>query len=217
MTDLSRSTLRILCSATVLGACSVGAWTAIAPASAHVHVDADDPVRAGTTVITFRVPNESGSGSPTTALTVDLPDVASARTDVMEGWSAQLDKDPATGAVRSVTWTADPDGGIPSDQFELFHMQVTLPDSETVAFPATQTYRDGTVVRWDQPTTPGAAEPDHPAPTLTLTGAGSSDDETATAAPQATLGADNVARALAGGALLLAAIGVGVAFVRRGA
>lgn len=50
-----------------------------------------------------------------------------------------------------------------------------------------------------------------PALTVSLPAAAS-----AVAAP-AQLGPDNVARALAGGALLPAAIGVGITFVRRGA
>jgi uncharacterized protein YcnI len=227
MNSLSRSALRILCMATVTGACCAGSWIGIAPAAAHVHVDAEDPVRGGTTMISIRVPNESEKGSATTELTVLLPDLPSARTDVMEGWTARLDRHPTAGTVQSVTWTADPDGGILPDQLEIFQMQVTLPDTETASFPSIQTYADGTVVRWDQPTTPGADDPQHPAPTLTLVAGetGHSDHLPITpAAPPETapeqvggLGPDNVARALAGAALLLAAIGVGVALVRRGA
>jgi uncharacterized protein YcnI len=204
----SRPTLRVLCATPVLA----GAWAGIAPASAHVHVDADNPVKGSTAVLDIRVPNESETGSPTTSLTVDLPDVASARTDVMAGWTSALQRDPASGAIQSVSWTANPGAGIPADQFEIFQLQVKLPDSETVSLPAVQTYADGTVVRWDQPTTPGAAEPEYPAPTLALTDT----EEVATqsaSVPQ--VGPDNIARALAGGALLLAAIGVGIALVRR--
>ena len=214
-----RSTLRAACTvATTAGACCLGSWAGIAPASAHVHVDADSPVRGDTTIVSFRVPNESDSGSATTALTVTLPDVASARTDVMAGWASALQRHPTTGAVQSVTWTATPDAGILADQFEIFQMQVTLPDSEMVSFPAVQTYADGTVVRWDQPTAPGAAEPEHPAPTLTLTAVEPAQDappQPATVQDQP--GPDNIARALAGGALLLAAVGLGIALVRRGA
>lgn len=214
--------------ATATGACYVGSWIGIAPASAHVHVEADDPVRGGTTIISFHVPNESEKGSITTEVTVLLPDLASARTDVMAGWTARLDKDPSAGTAQSVTWTADPDAGILSDQFEVFQMQVTLPDAEHAAFPAIQTYADGTVVRWDQLTVPGADEPSHPAPKLTLVEGETSHTEHAPNAPETPprtpidqesegLAPDNVARALSGAALLLAAIGLGVAFVRRGA
>ena len=38
----------------------------------------------------------------------------------------------------------------------------------SLSLPATQTYSDGTVVKWDQPTPAGGKEPEHPAPTLKL-------------------------------------------------
>ncbi|CAN5229621.1 YcnI family protein [soil metagenome] len=212
----ARSTLRVLCATTLFA----GAWAGIAPASAHVHIDADNPVKGSTTVLDIRVPNESETGSPTTSLTIDLPGVASARTDVMAGWTSALQRDPASGAIESVTWTADPGSGIPADQFEIFQMQLKLPDSDTVSLPAVQTYADGTVVRWDQPTGPGGAEPEYPAPTLTLTAAeeqppAESESVQPETSAQPPMGPDNIARGLAGGALLLAAIGVGIALVRR--
>ena len=209
----------------------VGSLAGMATASAHVHVDAEQPARGETTIVTFRVPNESETGSPTTQLTVELPDVASASTDVLPGWTAKLDKDAAAGTVKSITWTAPSGGGIPADQFELFPMQITLPDTDSVTFPTTQTYADGTVVHWDQPAPPGAAEPEHPVPKLELTGAapdGGAAQEHAEHMPppaaasnptpvaqQPTPSSDNVARALAGGALLVAALGVAIALVRR--
>jgi uncharacterized protein YcnI len=148
-------------------------------------------------------------------LSVKLPDVASARTEVMPGWTATLERDAAEGTVRSVTWTADPRVGISSDQFALFRVSVKLPEGDSVAFPTTQTYSDGTVVRWDQAPLPGGGEPEHPAPALSLTGApptGMDDHEmTAQAAPTA----DNAARWLAGGAITLAAVGIAAALIAR--
>jgi hypothetical protein len=114
-----------------------------------------------------------------------------------------------------VTWTADPKVGISSDQFALFRVSVKLPGGDSVAFPTTQTYSDGTVVRWDQAPLPGGGEPEHPAPALSLAGApptGMDDHEmTAQAAPTA----DNAARWLAGGAITLAAVGVAAALIAR--
>ena len=190
-------------------ACSAGS------ASAHVHADADNPAPGATAVVTFRVPGESDNGALTTRLTVKLPDVASARTEVMPGWTATVDRDTSAATVRSVTWTADPKVGISSDQFALFRVSVKLPEGDSVAFPATQTYSDGTVVRWDQAALPGGSEPDHPAPVLSLTGAprtGMDDHEmTAQTAPTA----DNAARWLAGGAITLAAVGVAAVLIAR--
>src|ERR1700742_3469171 len=146
----------------------VGAATATAPAWAHVHASSDNATRGAMAIVTFQVPNESDKGAATTALSVTLPGVASASAETMPGWTSRLDRDAASGTVRSVTWTAAPNGGIGVDQFALFRMSVQLPDTETVSFPATQTYSDGSIVKWDQPPLPGGGEPEHPAPMLTL-------------------------------------------------
>lgn len=192
-----------------------------APASAHVHVDADDAHPGDSAVLTFRVPGESEKGALTTEFSVTLPNVASARTELMPGWTARLDRDTAAGTVRSVTWTAAPTVGIAPDQFGLFKISVTLPKQDTVSFPATQTYSDGTVVHWDQAPLPGGGEPEYPAPELSLTGepAHPPAPPTVAAAPavdaQPVSRADNGARWLAGGALALAAVAVATALIGR--
>jgi Domain of unkown function (DUF1775) len=110
----------------------------------------------------------------------------------------------------------------------VFRISAKLPDADTVSFPTTQTYADGAVVKWDQAPAPGGAEPEHPAPTLTLAGGPTppahqpaptkSAAPTATAAPpaqQARAVVDNTARILAGAALLVGALGVGLALIVR--
>mgnify|MGYP000420284970 FL=1 len=211
MSRISQLSPRAARIAAVTGAITIGALWGAGPASAHVHVDSDDAVRGEYAVLTFRVPNESESGSPTTGLTVSIPNLTSVSTAVMPGWKATLDRDVAAGTVRSVSWKADPGDGIGADQFGLFLLQVKLPDSDTVSFPATQTYADGTVVHWDQPEAPGGAEPEHPVPELELSATGGHD---AAAAP-AVRSHDTMARALSGGALLVAVLGVGIALLRR--
>jgi uncharacterized protein YcnI len=216
----TQATSRALITIAATGAAmSIGLLAGAAPAWAHVHVDADNPAPGAESVLTFNVPNESEKGALTTQLSVALPNLASASTELMPGWTARLDRDPATGTTRSVTWTAAPGTGIGADQFALFRISVTLPDgAKTVSFPATQTYSDGTVVKWDQPTPPGGAEPENPVPELALTGAkgGAGDDHpmpSAQAAAPATV--DSSARWLAGGALALGAVAVGTALVVR--
>lgn len=199
-----------------------------APAWAHVHVDAENPTPGTTSVLTFRVPGESDTGALTTQLKVDLPDLTSARTEVMPGWTAKLDRDTAAGTVRSVTWTAAPGVGISPEQFALFRVSVKLPNSDTATFPATQTYSDGTVVHWDQAPLPDGSEPEHPAPQLALTGTPAEGAHTehgtetppapsqpAPAAAQPAGAVDNSARWLAGGALVLAAVAVVVGLLSR--
>lgn len=221
MRFINRAPARVLFTLAAAGAALITA----APASAHVHVNADDAHPGGSAVLTFRVPNESEKGALTTSLTVTLPNVASASTERMPGWTARLDRDAAAGTVRSVTWTATPQNGIGPDQFGLFRISVTLPKQDSVSFPATQTYSDGTVVRWDQPPLPGGGEPEHPAPELSLSGE-PEDSHTPAPAPASTPAApavqaqpvskaDNGARWLAGGALALAAIAVAAALIGR--
>lgn len=202
-------------------AVAVAGLLTAAPAGAHVHVDAENPTPGTTSVLTFRVPGESDTGALTTQLAVDLPDVASARTEVMPGWTAKLDRDTAAGTVRTVTWTAAPGVGISSEQFALFRVSVKLPDSATASFPVTQTYSDGSVVRWDQPPLPDGSEPEHPAPQLTLKGTPAAGEPAASspstpqpsAQPAGTV--DNSARWLAGGALIVAAAAVATALLNR--
>ena len=207
-----RALITVACTAAVL---TIGLASGAGSAWAHVHADADDPAPGATSVVTFRVPGESENGALTTQLSVKLPDVASARTEAMPGWTATLDRDKAGGTVRSVTWTADPKVGISSDQFALFRVSVKMPHGESVAFPATQTYSDGTVVRWDQASLPGGGEPEYPAPVVSLTGAASSEMEDHEMTAQAAPTADNAARWLAGGAITLAAVGVAAALIAR--
>jgi uncharacterized protein YcnI len=183
-------------------------------ASAHVHAHSDNAVRGGTAIVTFEVPNESSTGAATIALTVTLPNVASAHAEAMPGWTAELDRDVASGTVHSATWTATPNGGIPADQFALFRISVQLPDAATVSFPATQTYSDGSIVKWDQPPQPGGGEPERPAPMLPLA-ASNTPELHGAPSQQLKVPADDTARALGGVALVVGALGLCFALVRR--
>jgi uncharacterized protein YcnI len=217
MRFITRAPSRALITVAAAGAAmSIGLLAGAAPAWAHVHVDADNPAPGSYSVLTFNVPNESEKSALTTQLSVALPNVASASTESMPGWTARLDRDTAAGTTSSVTWTAAPGTGIGADQFALFRISVKLPDSaKTISFPATQTYSDGTVVKWDQPTPRGGAEPEYPAPELALTGgkADAADDHPMPVAQ--TSAPDNSVRWLAGGALAVSAVAVATALLVR--
>ncbi len=201
------------------------------PASAHVTVSSPDAAPGGFGKLVFRVPNESASAS-TTRLVVQLPSdtpFASVSTKPVPGWTVQAEptKLPqpvdvngatVTEAVTEITWTAEPGGGLPPDQFTEFEVSVgTFPENvDQLSFPTIQTYSDGEVARWVQPVKPGAPEPEHPAPVLDLTAAasgshhetdGASADIAATS--QVTDDGDPVARGLGGLAVLLAAAALG--------
>lgn len=209
---------------------TVAAMVCLGPAavaSAHIQASSDDAARGGYATVTFQVPNESTTNSITTTVTIELPNVSAVRTEAKPGWEAKIDRDGDK--VRAVTWTAAPNGGIPVDQFDVFRITAKLPDADSISFPATQTYADGSEVKWNQATPPGGAEPEHPAPTLTLAGGtapkpGHQSAPTTSAAP--TAGAspaepqprkvvDTTSRILAGAALLVGALGVGLALIVR--
>ncbi|MGO4444435.1 YcnI family protein [Mycobacterium sp. 2YAF39] len=207
---------RALIAVAVTGATvSLGLLPGTATASAHVHAESDNASPGQTAVVTFRVPGESETGALTTQLKVDLPNVASARTEVMPGWTARLDRATDAGTVSAVTWTAAPGAGITPDQFALFRVSVKLPEGDEVSFPTTQTYSDGKVVRWDQPPLPDGGEPEYPAPALTLSAAGAESEHDHPAAIAQSPSADNSARWLAGGALTVAAVALAATLFSR--
>lgn len=209
-----------------IGTAALGAFTVLtaAPAWAHVHVEADHAQPGAKATLTFEVPNESEKGAATTELTVALPNLTSVSTQQMPGWTVRLDRDAAAGTVKSITWTAAPAAGIAPDQFALFRVAVLLPKADSVSFPATQTYSDGTVVKWDESTPAGGAEPEHPSPTLTLTGQAADIEHGATMAgapePSDTVAAaepsaDDTARWLAAAGIALGVVAVAFAVWRR--
>lgn len=227
MTDHRKIIRRSLIGTAAASVLYFGPAAAITTASAHVQASSDDAVRGGYATVSFQVPNESTTGAATTVLTVDLPDGSAVRTETKPGWAAKIDRDGDK--IRSVTWTSAPNGGIPVDQFDVFRIALKLPDADSVSFPTTQTYADGAVVKWDQPPAAGGAEPEHPAPILRVA-AGSPQKpahqpaaptsaaptvSAAPTAPQPRKVVDNTSRILAGAALLVGALGVGLALIVR--
>lgn len=167
------------------------AWVTIpvAAASAHITVSSPSATQGGYATLNFKVPNESDTAS-TVKLVVEFPassPIAAASYQPVPGWTAQVTKDTVAQAltvhgqsvneaVKSVTWTAAKGAGISQGQFQVFPLSVgPLPQVDSMSFTAIQTYSDGTVVSWNEQATPGGAEPQHPAPSLTLTPASASD------------------------------------------
>jgi uncharacterized protein YcnI len=202
-------------------------------ASAHVRVDPDQAEPGSYAVLTFRVPTESATAS-TTKLEVDFPTAtpfSSVSYQPVAGWTAQVTTSKLakpvkiqdatiTEAVTKVTWTASPGAEILPGQFQQFSVSAgPVPDTTKVMMPAHQTYSDGSVVSWDQPTPASGDEPEHPAPTLYITAAPPADSSplvtaTPTPAPAAasdSSGTDAVAIGLGIGGLALGAIAVVVA------
>jgi uncharacterized protein len=200
------------------------------PASAHVSVNPGQAEAGGFTKLTFRVPTESPTAS-TTGLAVSFPSdtpLASVSIKPHPGWVAKVTKTKLakpvkdddltiTEAVSRIVWTAQKGVKIAPGQFDEFDVSVgPLPTgAKSLSFPAVQTYDDGSTVNWNQAVTAGGAEPEHPAPTLTLTSAGSEPSaapaaqSSPAAAPVAdTKSTDSTARALGTAGLVVGALGL---------
>jgi uncharacterized protein YcnI len=199
----------------------LGAGAASAHVSAH---SPDNPVKGGDAEIVFRVPDEEDAAR-TVKVRVNFSTtspLSNADIKPVAGWTAQetmmtlakpvkMSDQTVTTAVQSITWTAPAGGGIEPGQFQEFAITVEgLPDNtDELVMPAVQTYDNGDVVNWNQPTVAGQAEPEHPVPNLTL----AADDTTA--APQST--SDTAARWLGGAGIVIAALALGFglgAFIR---
>lgn len=167
----------------VLSLTAVGLLAGAGIAAAHVSVNPSEVAAGSFAKLTFRVPNESATAG-TVALTVTIPtDHPFAYVSVKQvpGWTVVPTKTtlpaPVTEgdttineAVTSVTWTADAGTQISAGEFAEFDISAgPVPDVESIAFGATQTYSDGKVVEWNEPTPASGEEPEHPAPTLTIT------------------------------------------------
>jgi uncharacterized protein YcnI len=151
-------------------------------AAAHVSIDPESAPKGSTTKFSFQVPNEKDNAS-TVGLEVTFPadhPIASVSVLQKAGWTFAIEKQPlpkpikspfggeVSQAVSKITWTG---GEIQPDAFDLFTVRAgPLPKNvNQLEFQASQTYSDGEVVQWNEPTVKGGAEPEHPAPVLKLT------------------------------------------------
>lgn len=158
------------------------------PAAAHVTVNPNTAEPGGYGAFDVRVPNEE-TDADTTKVQLYLPTdhpVASVSVQPTPGWTIDVtkgtlpkpiktDDGEVTQAVTQITWSG---GKITPGQFQQFGISLgPLPtDTPKLYFKALQTYTDKSgkesVVRWiDMPS--GGAEPDHPAPSITLAKAAS--------------------------------------------
>lgn len=157
-------------------------------ASAHVTVAAPEAAVGDVGEITFTVPTESETAS-TTAVSVQLPTKTPLSTVAIKpvpGWNATTKKTHLAQPIKTddganisdviseITWTAAAGQESQPGQYQTFSISAgPLPKVSTLVFPTVQTYSDGTTVAWIDPTIAGQPEPQHPAPTLHLTGTAS--------------------------------------------
>jgi uncharacterized protein YcnI len=186
--------------------------------------------------LTFRVPNESDTAS-TVKLEVQLPTDTPflyVSTKPFPGWTVKTTEAPLpepveaegtkiTKAVSTVVWTASPAAGVKPGEYQDFSISVgPLPKPGAIEIPAVQTYSDGKVVKWNEPTPASGEEPEYPVPTFVITAAETGSAEGGEAAPAPNTGeaaaspndaTDPLARALGVGGLLVGVAGVATAVV----
>jgi uncharacterized protein YcnI len=215
---------RLLTVAALTGA---GLLAVAGTAFAHVVVDPHTAPQGGDAKVAFRTPNEEDKAS-TVKLEVSFPTdhpVPTVLVEPVPGWTAsvqkltlakpiQTDDGQVTQAVSTITWTG---GQIAPDQFQDFPVSLeSLPsDIGKLVFKAIQTYSNGDVVRWIDVAAPGAPEPDHPAPALTLTKGADDTAGTSMAMPSSSGGSGaGVVLGIIGVVLALIALAVGVLALR---
>ena len=208
----------------VLAALSMSTVVA-ASASAHVSVSSQDAGPGGYGKITFRVPNESDTAS-TVVLRIQVPREAamtSLRTQTLPGWTVtrtrvdleeplEFQGEEITSYVSVLEYRADAGTGIAPGEFQEFALSGgPFPEADQLTFPAVQVYSDGSETAWIEPTVDGQAEPEHPAPVLTLASDASAGDGSAAVeeADQADAGESSPGGVALGLAILALLVGIG--------
>lgn len=195
------------------------------PAGAHVTPNPSTAVQGSYPKIAFRVPNEQDAAQ-TTQVEVDLPldhPIASVQVRPVPGWTIQVtkgklpkpitsDDGQVTEAVTKIVWSK---GTIDPGQFQEFEVSMgPLPtDVDQIQFKTVQTYSNGQVVNWDQPTGPDGKEPAHPAPTVHLTkpaSGGQAGKAAKSAKTKAKKSDDSTARLIGSAGLATGVIGIGI-------
>jgi uncharacterized protein len=154
-----------------------------AAAAAHVSLHPNAIPQGAYVTVSVRVPNEV-EHADISSVAIKLPNgVLSALGDPPPGWSfkaktRKLAKPIKTddGVVSTEVTEVDFTGGhTPPGEFANLSLTLSFPDSakagSVVSFPTVQTYSNGEVVRWIDP----SAEDEHPAPTVDITAPGTAD------------------------------------------
>jgi len=168
--------------AAALGGALIGVFGFANASAAHVNVEPKEATQGGYATVVFRVPNERDDAS-TVKLEVYMPTenpITSVRTMNVPGWKIKVKMRKLDTPIEShgrkieevvstVTWTATKGNSIEPMQFMQFPVSMgRLPEVDSLAFKAIQTYDSGEVVRWIEETTEGGEEPEKPAPVLKL-------------------------------------------------
>jgi len=188
-----------------------------APAYAHVEATPESVPAGEGAAITFRVPNET-TDADTTSVEIFLPEGAKfefVNVKPLAGWTHT--ETTSGESVTAVKWSG---GKIAPGEYEEFSLSLGPVAAGSLVFKTLQTYDNGDIVRWIDPTVEGQAEPEHPAPTVTVTKDGASDQSPTTSSSSGDKGVDGTSTATfaalaLGGAALVAALAALVMGRRR--
>lgn len=201
-------------------------------ASAHVTVTPSGTAAGGYTVLTFAF-SHGCEGSPTTALTFDIPESIESVSPTLNP-NYTIEKVEDGDRIAQVVYTAiTPVADGYRDTIEL---SLQLPEDaagETLAFPVLQTCEVGET-NWNQVAEEGEEEPESPAPSIVVTEAtggehgdgaatdtaasdehGDYEETTAEQTAAAAASSDTVARVLGIGGLIVGVIGIVLALAAR--
>jgi uncharacterized protein YcnI len=175
-----RSFMRAAAAGAILSACVV-------PAFAHVTLQVPEAAVAGGYKAVLRVPHGC-KGSATTAIKVKVPEgYLSAKPQPKPGWSLDIKTgdyaksytlygSKVTSGAVEIGWSG---GNLPDNEYDEFALNGTLAGDlkpgDKMYFPVIQTCESGEE-DWIQIPVDGQAEPETPAPGLTLLPAAGSDD-----------------------------------------
>jgi uncharacterized protein YcnI len=223
--------------ASTLAGAALLALSAPLAASAHVEVDPSSTAAGSYSLLTFSL-GHGCDGSATTGITIDIPEsITSVTPTVNPGWDinkvavdvadAPDDSDDETTATRvsQVSYTAQ--APLADGLRTTFVLSLQIPEDaavgDTLAFPVLQSCEVGET-DWSEAIVEGEAEPNHPAPSLTVTeatadsghGHGATEAAADDHATTETAGTDDViARVLGIGGLVVGAVGLVVAVASR--
>lgn len=210
-----------------LTAAGLAAGTALAlataplAASAHVTVTPSGTAAGTSSVLTFAF-GHGCDGSPTTALTIDIPESIMAVAPTLHpNWT--IEKVTEGDRIAQIVYTAITP--VEEGYRDAIELSVRLPEGaagDTLVFPVLQTCAAGET-NWNELAEEGAAEPEHPAPAILVTAATGAEHGhgAASEAPEPTDAAasagseDVVARALGIGGLVVGVVGIVLALTAR--
>lgn len=196
------------------GGLAAGLLVAALPASAHVTLETPDAKPGAYYKAVLKV-GHGCSGSPTTALSVDVPDgLVTAKPQPKPGWTLdivsgaygqgyQMHGKSVTEGTRRITWSG---GSLPEGQYDEFVFVAYLPTElagQAIPVPVVQTCQSGEH-RWVEVAAKPGEKPASPAPVVRIAQAGAA--APAAAAPATSIKAGDLtlttpwARATLGGA-----------------